>query len=73
MKPKSKPHAVSIRLTVVVVFMLATLLTASLAIGLQFYFGRIMATEAATELYTTASSGIANKWRNIGDQNTTVI
>jgi HD-GYP domain-containing protein (c-di-GMP phosphodiesterase class II)/ABC-type amino acid transport substrate-binding protein len=73
MKPKSKPRAVSIRLTVVVVFMLATLLTASLAIGLQFYFGRIMATEAATELYTTASSGIANKWRNIGEQNTTVI
>ncbi|MEP1469922.1 MAG: HD domain-containing phosphohydrolase [Halieaceae bacterium] len=73
MKPKTKPRAVTIRMTVVVFFMLATLLTASLAIGLQFYFGRVMATDAATELYTTASSGIANKWRNIGEQNTTVI
>ena len=73
MNSKSKPRAVSIRLTVVVVFMLATLLTASLAIGLQFHFGKMMATEAATELYTTASSGIANKWRNIGEQNTTVV
>jgi len=58
---------------VVAVFMLATALTAALAIGLQYYFGRQMASEAATELYTTASSGIVTKWDAIGDQNTTVI
>jgi len=59
--------------TVVAVFMLATALTAALAIGLQYYFGRTLASEAATELYTTASSGIVTKWNAIGDQNATVI
>jgi hypothetical protein len=64
MTANSKPRSVGIRLTVVVVFLLATTLTASLAIGLQFYFGKILATEAATELYTSTSSGFANKWRS---------
>lgn len=73
MKEESKNFAVSIRVTVVAVFMLATALTAALAIGLQYHFGRQMASEAATELYTTASSGIVTKWNAIGDQNTTVI
>ena len=73
MTANSKPRSVGIRLTVVVVFLLATTLTASLAIGLQFYFGKILATEAATELYTTTSSGIANKWRNIAEQNANII
>ena len=73
MKSESKPFAVGIRVTVVAVFMLATALTAALAIGLQYYFGRTLASEAATELYTSASSGIVTKWNAIGDQNATVI
>jgi HD-GYP domain-containing protein (c-di-GMP phosphodiesterase class II)/ABC-type amino acid transport substrate-binding protein len=73
MKSESKPFSVGIRVTVVAVFMLATALTAALAIGLQYYFGRTLASEAATELYTTASSGIVTKWNAIGDQNSTVI
>ncbi|MEP4147200.1 MAG: HD domain-containing phosphohydrolase [Halioglobus sp.] len=73
MKAESKPFAISIRVTVVAVFMLATALTAALAIGLQYHFGRQLASEAATELYTTTSSGIVTKWNAIGDQNTTVI
>ncbi|MEH6586189.1 MAG: HD domain-containing phosphohydrolase [Halioglobus sp.] len=73
MKSESKPFAVGIRVTVVGVFMLATALTAALAIGMQYHFGRTLASEAATELYTSASSGIVTKWNAIGDQNNTVI
>jgi HD-GYP domain-containing protein (c-di-GMP phosphodiesterase class II)/ABC-type amino acid transport substrate-binding protein len=72
-KSEAKHFAVGIRVTVVAVFMLATALTAALAIGLQYHFGRTMATEAATDLYSTASSGVVAKWNAIGDQNTTVI
>ena len=60
-------------MTVVAVFMLTTALTAALAIGLQYHFGQELASEAATKLYTTASSGIVTKWDAIGDQNSTVI
>ena len=73
MKEESKHFAISIRMTVVAVFMLATALTAALAIGLQYHFGRELASEAATKLYTTASAGIVTKWDAIGDQNSTVI
>ncbi|MEH6519033.1 MAG: HD domain-containing phosphohydrolase [Halioglobus sp.] len=73
MKSESKRFAVGIRVTVVGVFMLATALTATLAIGLQYYFGRTLASEAATDLYTAASSAIVTKWDAIGDQNATVI
>jgi hypothetical protein len=45
----------TIRLTVVTVFLLATALTAALAIGLQYYFSQSMAKQAAADLYTTAS------------------
>jgi hypothetical protein len=37
----------TIRLTVVTVFLLATALTAALAIGLQYYFSQSMAKQAA--------------------------
>ena len=73
MKVEAKHFAVSMRVTVVAVFMLATAVTAALALGLQYHFGRQLASEAATELYTTASSGIVTKWEAIGDQNSTVI
>jgi len=63
----------TIRLTVVMVFVLATTLTAALAIGLQYYFGQSMARQAATNLYTTVSSSIAAELANIGRVNANVI
>jgi HD-GYP domain-containing protein (c-di-GMP phosphodiesterase class II)/ABC-type amino acid transport substrate-binding protein len=63
----------TIRLTVVTVFLLATMLTAGLAIGLQYYFSQSMAKQAAADLYTTASDSIAAELRNIGIINANVI
>jgi HD-GYP domain-containing protein (c-di-GMP phosphodiesterase class II)/ABC-type amino acid transport substrate-binding protein len=63
----------TIRLTVVTVFVLATTLTAALAIGLQYYFGQSMARQAATKLYTTVSSSIAAELVSIGRVNANVI
>jgi HD-GYP domain-containing protein (c-di-GMP phosphodiesterase class II) len=63
----------SIRPTVVAVFLLATLLTAALAIGLQFYFARAMAYESSTRLYRTASSEIAAEVANLVKINNNVI
>ncbi len=42
---------ISIRVTVVTVFVAATTLTAILAIGLQYYFGHALARDAASNLY----------------------
>ncbi|ABV88978.1 HD domain-containing phosphohydrolase [Shewanella pealeana] len=42
----------TIRVTVVGIFILATILTASIAIGLQYYFSKAMATDAAVKLYS---------------------
>lgn len=73
MKPGPGTMHITIRLTVVTVFVLTTLLTASLAIGLQYYFGQSMAREAAAKLYATASSGIAGELRSVGTVNANVI
>ena len=63
----------TIQLTVVTVFVIATTLTAALAIGLQYYFGQAMARQAATNLYSTASSSIAAELTSIGRVNANVI
>ena len=63
----------TIRLTVVTVFLVATALTAALAISLQYYFGQIMARDAAAEMYTTASDGIAAELRGLTAINANVI
>jgi HD-GYP domain-containing protein (c-di-GMP phosphodiesterase class II)/ABC-type amino acid transport substrate-binding protein len=63
----------TIQLTVVTVIITATTLTAVLAIGLQYYFGQSMARQAATDLYSTASSGITEKLTSIGRINGNVI
>jgi HD-GYP domain-containing protein (c-di-GMP phosphodiesterase class II)/ABC-type amino acid transport substrate-binding protein len=63
----------SIQLTVVIAFILATALTAALAIGLQYYFGQSMAREVASDLYSSASSSIAGELRSIGRVNANVI
>ncbi|MDG6778535.1 transporter substrate-binding domain-containing protein [Thiomicrorhabdus sp. zzn3] len=46
----------SIRVTVVSVFVFATLLVASIAIGLQYHFSKKMATEAAVSQYQLSAS-----------------
>ncbi len=55
----------TIRLTVVAAFILVTLFTASIALGLQYYFSESMAKRAATELYTTTASGVAAELNGI--------
>lgn len=68
----AKVHT-TIRMTVVTVFILATLLTAAIAIGLQYYFSQSIAREAAAELYTSTAQGIAAELRGIGNTNGNII
>ena len=63
----------TIRLTVVTVFIIATALTAAVAIGLQYYFGQVMAKDAAANLYTNASDSVTAELRNIAAINANVI
>ncbi len=64
---------ITIRLTVVAVFLLATTVTASLALGLHYYFGRSLAWQAASDLYTGASNNVASKWQHISEQNSNTV
>lgn len=50
----------SIRVTVVGIFLVVTLLTASVAIGLQYYFSTRMATESTLELYREAATSTSD-------------
>jgi len=63
----------TIRMTVVTVFIIATILTAAVAIGLQYYFGQAMAKQTAQDLYTLASSSVAIELRSIGTVNANVL
>ena len=63
----------TIRMTVVKVFVIATIVTAGVAIGLQYYFSLAMAREAAADLYTATSSSIASELRGIGNTNANII
>lgn len=45
-------HQISIRFTVISIFILATMLTAAIAIGLQYYFSKSMASESALKTYS---------------------
>lgn len=49
-KPK-KPFRLTIRLTVVMTFIIATIITAAAALGLQYFFMKHMATEAANNRF----------------------
>ena len=60
-------------MTVVSVFILATLLTAAIAIGLQYYFSKSIAREAAADVYTSTAQGIAAELRGIGNTNRNII
>ena len=70
--PLAKFHT-TIRWTVTAGFVISTLLTAALAIWLQYYFGKSMAKQAATSLYESASSGIAAEITGIGRLNVNII
>lgn len=63
----------TIQLTVISVVIVATILTAGLAISLQYYFGQSMAREAAADLYATASSSVAGELRSVGRINANII
>ena len=44
-------NQISIRFTVISIFILATMLTAAIAIGLQYYFSKSLASESASKIY----------------------
>ena len=63
----------TIRLTVVTVFVVATTLTALVAMGLQYYFSEKMAREAAADLYSATATSVASELSAIGKINANVI
>lgn len=73
MKTSAGSFRTSIRPTVVAVFLLATALTAALAIGLQYYFAQSIARESSTSLFKATSSEIAAELDHIAKINNTVI
>ncbi|WP_076416037.1 HD domain-containing phosphohydrolase [Shewanella sp. UCD-KL12] len=50
-----KSKRFTIRFTVVGIFILATVITAAIAIGLQYYFSKAMATDSALKFYNQAA------------------
>ncbi|TXS88901.1 transporter substrate-binding domain-containing protein [Parahaliea maris] len=64
---------IRIRLAVVAIFVFATLLTASVALGLQYYFSQALAKSAAANLYTTSTSAIAHQFNANLDRTTGVV
>ncbi|QFU77751.1 transporter substrate-binding domain-containing protein [Halioglobus maricola] len=60
-------------MTVVTVFVFATLFTAAVAIGLQYYFSHSMARNAAAELYKSTAESVASELQAIGRVNTNVV
>ncbi len=73
MQIKNGKLKTTVRMTVVMVFILATLLTATLAIGMHYYFGNKLAREATTQLFTQASSDIASALGTFGAGNATTL
>ncbi|MFV8820095.1 HD domain-containing phosphohydrolase [Haliea sp. E17] len=63
----------SIRLTVVTVFVIATALTATVAIGLQYHFSDSLGRRAASELYTSTAEGIARELAGIRQLNVNIL
>lgn len=58
----------TIRFTVVGTFILATFLTAAIAIGLQFYFSKSLTTESALQYYGQAADNTSNYLTQIDTQ-----
>ncbi len=63
-----KRFQISIRLTVLTVFILATAFTALIAIGLQYYFSQSMATENALSKYQLTASNTRDHLTAIDDK-----
>ncbi|MDX1280075.1 HD domain-containing phosphohydrolase [Shewanella colwelliana] len=65
---KGKYKRLTIRFTVVSIFILATLLTACIAIGLQFYFSQRLATDAALKLYDHSARSTGSYLSHVDSQ-----
>jgi HD-GYP domain-containing protein (c-di-GMP phosphodiesterase class II) len=63
----------TIRMTVVTVFILATAITAAVAIGLHYYFGQSLAKRAAENLYTLAAAGVATELQGLKRVNSNIL
>jgi HD-GYP domain-containing protein (c-di-GMP phosphodiesterase class II) len=61
---EKKPR-ISMRVGVVSIFAIASVLTAILAISLQYHFGHVLAKEAASDIYTRAASGAAAELQSV--------
>ncbi|MEM1111363.1 MAG: HD domain-containing phosphohydrolase [Pseudomonadota bacterium] len=66
-------HHPTIRVTVLTFFTLATTLTASLAIGLQYYFGQQQAKESARTLYELAADAVTVEIQALNARNDDLI
>ncbi|MCK8045902.1 transporter substrate-binding domain-containing protein [Shewanella sp. 1CM18E] len=58
----------TIRVTVVGIFILATVLTAAIAIGLQYYFSKAMATDSAVNLYNLTAKNTSRYLTQVDSQ-----
>ncbi|GIU50067.1 hypothetical protein TUM4438_35010 [Shewanella sairae] len=58
----------TIRVTVVGIFILATVLTAAIAIGLQYYFSKSMATDSAVNLYDLTAKNTSRYLTQVDNQ-----
>ncbi|MCL1139396.1 HD domain-containing phosphohydrolase [Shewanella pneumatophori] len=58
----------TIRVTVVGIFILATVLTAAIAIGLQYYFSKAMATDSAVKLYDLTAKNTSSYLTQVDNQ-----
>lgn len=68
--PKQWKYKLSIRLAVLTVFILANVLIAAIALGLQYYFSKQMATDSAFSYYDSTASQTADYLLNIDQQAT---
>ena len=64
----AKPKRLTIRFTVVAIFIFATLFTASVAISLQYYFGQRLATESSLRLYNQSANSTARYLNQLDSQ-----
>lgn len=63
-----KSKRFTIRFTVVGIFILVTIVTASIAIGLQYYFSKAMVTESAVKLYNLTAKNTSSYLAQVDNQ-----
>ncbi len=69
MKSGQGKFRLTLRTTVVLVFVLVTTITAAIAISLQYYFGRDIALKATDEIFTLTAQQVAAEAEVFGQQN----